>query len=60
MELNVTPVTQNCEYAKILILLKYNLLLFSDKSNSYPVILYTQKSSVLWTELFFTGGSKKG
>ena len=30
MELNVTPVTQNCEYAKIYILLKYNLLIFSD------------------------------
>ena len=43
MELNVTPVTQNCEYTKIYIFLKYNLLIFSDMSYSYPGILYTQK-----------------
>ena len=47
MELNVTPVTQNCEYTKIYIFLKYNLLIFSDMSYSYPGILYTQKPSVL-------------
>ena len=46
MELNVTPVTQNCEYAKIYILLKYNLLIFSDVCHTRTQVFWTHKNPV--------------